>query len=246
MKNAPTTAGELIYAIGDIHGRYDLLKDLLSRIAADYVGRCEGRRPVLVFCGDYIDRGPNSAEVVEAVIWLQKRTDLEVRALKGNHEQALLAFIDDPDAGWPWLQFGGAETLESYGVAAPEEGERDYRRACDDLLGRIPQSHLDFLRRLELIVTSGDYAFVHAGVRPGRPLKRQVENDLLWIRADFLGAKRPFEKMIVHGHTWVDEQPQITDSRIGIDTGAYATGVLTALRLDGAEREFIQVGAVAG
>jgi len=245
LKSLPTTGGELIYAIGDVHGRYDLLKDLLSRIARDYVGRAQGRRPVLVFCGDYVDRGPQSAEVVEAIIWLQRRSDVATRALKGNHEQALLAFIDDPVSGWPWLQFGGLETLVSYGVTPPEQDERDCWRARDDLLGRMPASHLHFLRGLELMVTAGDYAFVHAGVRPGRALKRQVENDLLWIRDGFLDASKPFEKIIVHGHTWMDERPQINANRIGIDTGAYSTGVLTALRLDDVALEIIQAGVVA-
>jgi serine/threonine protein phosphatase 1 len=235
--------GRLIYAIGDVHGRYDLLKALLAQLATDWTARAKGRRPALIFCGDYIDRGPQSAEVIEALIWLRRNAELEVRTLKGNHEQAFLEFVNAPESGRDWMRFGGVETLKSYGVTAPAPEDEDARflRARDDLLQRMPASHLHLLSTLELMVVCGDYAFVHAGIRPGTPLDRQQEEDLLWIRDEFMewGGSHG-GKTIVHGHTWLDEQPQVRRHRIGIDTGAYATGVLTALRLDRDGAAFIQ------
>ena len=237
--------GELVYAIGDIHGRYDLVKALLAQIAKDFAERAAGRRPILIFLGDYVDRGPDSAKVVEALLWLQRRADLDVRLLKGNHEQAMLGFIDDPSTGPPWLRFGGAETLASYGVLAPEadEGETGLARARDDLLERMPASHLKLLQGLELMLQVGDYAFVHAGVRPRTALAAQDEQDLLWIRKPFLEARGPFEKVIVHGHTWIGDRPQVFDHRIGVDTGAFATGALTAVRLQDHELAIFQARA---
>lgn len=223
--------GQLVYAVGDIHGRYDLLKELLAQVVADAAARAAGRRPVLVFLGDYVDRGPQSAEVVEALTWLQGRRDLEIHFLKGNHEQALLEFLDDPEAGADWLSFGGAETLRSYGVPVPSEPEH-LTPARDALLARMPAAHLRRLQALETLLIIGDYAFVHAGVRPGVALSAQAEEDLLWIRRDFIHAPGPFGKIIVHGHTWRDERPEVLAHRMGVDTGAYATGVLTALRLE--------------
>jgi serine/threonine protein phosphatase 1 len=239
--------GELIYAIGDIHGCYEPLRELLAKIAADCSARANGRRPVLIFLGDYVDRGPASHKVLEALVWLQRRPDMEVHLLKGNHEQALLAFLEAPEGGEPWLRYGGTQTLTSYGVLAPtaEGGPEAYARARDELLDAMPASHLRLLQTLELMVSAGDYAFVHAGVRPGAPLAAQVEDDLLWIRQAFLESPGPFEKVVVHGHTWIDARPQMLEHRIGIDTGAYATGVLTALRLDDGARAVLQVGLAA-
>lgn len=238
-----STDGELVYAIGDIHGCYDLLKALLAKIAADCGPRAKGRRPILVFLGDYVDRGPQSAQVVEALIWLKRRPDLDVRLLKGNHEQAMLDFIEAPERAAGWLQFGGRETLQSYGVLPPQGDPVAMVQARDELMAAMPAAHLRLLERLELMLGIGDYAFVHAGVRPGVSLADQEENDLLWIRQAFLEAPGPFEKIIVHGHTWLDERVQRHDHRIGVDTGAYATGVLTALRLDGEACEALQVRA---
>lgn len=238
------TEGELVYAVGDVHGCYDQMKALLAKIAADSAARARGRRPILIFLGDYVDRGPDSAKVVEALIWLKRRPDLEVRLLKGNHEQAMLQFLDAPEANRAWLRWGGAETLRAYGVEPPgsDEDPLAVTRARDELLGRMSAGHLLLLQRLELMVAVGDYAFVHAGVRPGAPLAQQTEQDLLWIREGFLDAPGPFEKVIVHGHTWLDEQPRLTEHRLAIDTGVYRTGVLTALRLEGLDREVLQVG----
>ncbi|OHT21926.1 metallophosphoesterase family protein [Edaphosphingomonas haloaromaticamans] len=237
--------GGLVYAIGDVHGCYDQLCGLLGRVMEDIAGRGAGRRPILIFCGDYIDRGPQSAEVLDALCWLDRRAGFELHLLKGNHEQALLDFLEMPEDGEGWLEFGGVATLASYGVAPPaaDLGPQDFRRARDELLDRMPAGHLRLLQRLELIVSLGDYAFVHAGIRPGVALDRQDEDDLLWIRRDFLDAAGPHEKIIVHGHSWADARPDIGPHRIGIDTGAYQTGVLTALRLEDGGMQAIQFGA---
>jgi serine/threonine protein phosphatase 1 len=238
---ADPTAGELIYAVGDVHGRYDLLKALLALILGDWTSQAAERRPLLIFCGDYVDRGPHSAAVVEALIWLQQRGDIQACFLKGNHEAALMRFLDNPVDCGGWLRFGGVETLRSYGVVPPEpDDQASCFRARDLLLQRMPSSHLRFLERLELMLVIGDYAFVPAGVQPGVDLRGQREEDLLWIRREFLEDQGPFEKIIVHGHSWTDNKPQILPHRIGLDTGAYATGVLTGVKLDGEEIGLIQ------
>jgi serine/threonine protein phosphatase 1 len=238
---ADPTAGELIYAVGDIHGCYDLLKQLIAQILADWTVRTPERRPLLIFCGDYVDRGPDSAPVVEAMIWLQQRTDIQACFLKGNHEAAMMRFLDNPTDSVGWLRFGGVETLRSYGVVPPAPDDAaGCLRARDLLLQRMPSSHLRFLERLELMLVLGDYAFVHAGVQPGVDLRGQREEDLLWIRQEFLADEGPFEKIIVHGHSWTDNKPQILPHRIGLDTGAYATSVLTGIKLKGDTRTLIQ------
>ena len=239
------TAGALVYAVGDIHGCYDLMKDLLGQIAQDYAAHARGRRPILIFCGDYVDRGPHSAKVLDALTWLHRRDDVDLHLLRGNHEEALLAFLDAPQEAAPWLGFGGAETLMSYGVMPPteDEGEEGLARARDDLLERMPAAHLRLLQRLELMVQVGDYAFVHAGIRPSAPLAAQSERDLLWIRRGFVDQPGPFEKVIVHGHTWISDQPQISEHRIGLDSGAYTTGSLSAVRLQDKELSVLQAHA---
>ena len=240
---ARSTEGQLIYAVGDIHGRYDLMKSALAGILQDSAEAARGRTPVLIFLGDYVDRGPESAKVLQALVWLQRRGAFALRLLKGNHEQGLLAFLEDPEAGGAWLGYGGAETLAAYGVAPPPlgAGVEALGRARDALLDNMPASHLQLLGELELMAVIGDYAFVHAGVRPDRPLESQSERELLWIREGFVDAPGPFERVIVHGHTWLGEQPQVLEHRIGLDTGAYATGVLTVARLDEGSLELFQV-----
>ncbi len=238
-----STEGRLVYAVGDIHGCYGLMRDLLARLTADFATR--GRRPVIVFLGDYVDRGPDSARVLEALVWLHRREDIELHLLKGNHEQALLAFLEAPEQSAPWLRYGGDATLASYGVACPDGQPDEMRQARDDLLASMPASHLRLLQGLELMVEVGGYAFVHAGIRPGTPLCEQAEDDLLWIRQGFLDQPGPFEKTIVHGHTWLDHRPQFAEGRIGLDTGAFMTGVLSAVRLQDADVEFLQVGRLA-
>jgi serine/threonine protein phosphatase 1 len=226
--------GQLIYAIGDIHGCYDQLRRLLSQIASDAVAHANGRTTTLIFCGDYIDRGPASREVLDALCWLKRRRPFHLQFLKGNHEQVMLEYISAPAQTTAWLRFGGSETLQSYGVTPPDPDDdpEAHLAARDDLLERLPVAHLRFLEDLELMIGVGDFAFVHAGVRPGVALTNQDEDDLLWIREEFIETEASHERIIVHGHTWESDQPQVRPYRIGIDTGAYETGVLSALRLE--------------
>jgi serine/threonine protein phosphatase 1 len=237
-----STGGRVVYAVGDVHGRLDLLEPLLADIMAD--ARESGGKPLLVMLGDYVDRGPQSKGVVERLIALSADPAFETRLLKGNHEEALLRFLDDPAFGAVWMENGGGPTLADYGVQPPaaRTDEAAWTRARDAFADALPPAHLAFYRGLELMVTAGDYAFVHAGVRPGVALEDQAERDLLWIRQDFLSAPGPFGKAIVHGHTPAEEA-QLTPHRLGIDTGAYATGVLTAVRLEGTERRLMQARA---
>lgn len=236
-------AGLRVYAVGDVHGELRLLDVLLDRIAADIASAApSGMRPLAVFLGDYVDRGHDSRGTLER---LSSRPlgGVECRFLAGNHEQTMLDFLAKPETSGEWLRFGGAETLASYGIrVSAGGGPAHFRVLRDRLAERLPDSHLRFLRALEPSVVVGDYLFVHAGIRPGRPLARQKTDDLLWIREPFLSSTRRHDKIVVHGHTVV-EQPQMLPNRIGIDTGAYATGVLTALVLQDARRDIIQTGA---
>lgn len=237
----PTTDGRLVYAIGDVHGRLDALDALLKIIAQDVRETAHPSRPLLIFLGDYIDRGPASKDVVSLIIALRKDPTFEVRVLKGNHEEALLQFLDEPEFGATWADYGGIATLASYGVTPPV-GRTDTEAwgvAAQALSKTMPHEHLEFYTELELMVEIGGYAFVHAGVRPGVSLAHQSAHDLMWIRQEFLSAPGRFEKIIVHGHTPA-ESPQVTKSRIGIDTGVYATGILTAVRLDDLGATFLQ------
>jgi serine/threonine protein phosphatase 1 len=236
----PAQSPERIYAIGDVHGRADLLEDLWARIEED--ARAAPDEPTtVVFLGDLVDRGPDSAKVVERVIGLRAQSPWRVQVLKGNHEQAMLLFLDDPAFGSTWLQHGGGPTLASYGVYPPQGrgDEAAWGTVRDAFAEALPPAHLAFLRSLPLYLERGDYLFVHAGVRPGVPLDRQSEQDLLWIRQEFLSRPKPSDRVVVHGHTPA-ELPQLTRWRIGVDTGAYATGVLTAVRLWGVEQTVLQ------
>ena len=230
---------QLVYAVGDIHGRLDLLNVLIAELKQDLVR--EGKPGVFILLGDYIDRGPDSRGVVERVLCLVKETWVQALPLRGNHEQLLLDFIEQPENGSNWFALGGAATLASYGVPAQGRGptRKDWVSVRDRLVECMPRAHRSLLGNLPFCVTAGDYFFVHAGVRRGRPLNAQRRTDMLWIRDSFL--KEPtlgFGKVIVHGHsTSID--PMIERERIGIDTGAYATGVLTCLRLDGDRRDLI-------
>ena len=241
---ASSTGERLVYAVGDVHGRLDLLEDLLPKIAADARASRPTHKPVLVFLGDYVDRGPGSRGVIDCLIKLAEMPNIEVRVLKGNHEQAMLSFLDDPDFGPTWVQNGGAATLASYGVATPQTRlpAQLWDEARQAFAEALPPEHLHFLRGLELYAEYGDYVFVHAGLRPGIPIERQSEQDLLWIRYEFLEERRPFPKVVVHGHT-PEPEPHLGPIRLGLDTGAYATGVLTCARLSGTDRAIIQASA---
>lgn len=219
-----------VYAIGDVHGRADLLTRAFSAIDKSLVAH-PVPNPVQVMLGDYIDRGPNSRAVIETLLLRRQRHRMVF--LKGNHETYPLRFLTDPSLLTEWEQMGGLQTLLSYGVkpAMREEPQRA-ERAVSAFRQALPESHGSFLQSLELSFSCGDYFFVHAGVRPGIPLSRQREEDLLWIREDFLLHEESFGKIIVHGHTPANN-PDIRANRINIDTGAFATGRLTCLVLQG-------------
>ncbi|MDP5280667.1 metallophosphoesterase family protein [Sphingomonas sp. DG1-23] len=226
--------GERIYAIGDIHGRLDLIEALLGRIVADDRARPEAQTQ-LIFLGDLIDRGPQSAQVIEFALGLESSA-WNCRFLLGNHEEVFLkALTGDLKALAFFIRIGGRETILSYGVSEAEYAESDYPELLELLVARVPASHVEFLNRFEDLIVAGDYAFVHAGVRPGQQLADQRTRDLRWIRSEFLDHPEDHGKIIVHGHTVTDDA-QFRHNRIGIDTGAYASGKLTALALEGAER----------
>lgn len=235
-------AGQAVYAIGDVHGRLDLLDDLLVQIRDDAERHSDGDRS-LVFLGDYVDRGSESRGVVERLL-IDPLPGFATVRLMGNHEEAMLAFLDGASDGLDWLSFGGLETLMSYGVplrSLPNTGEA-VRALREALAGAVPDRHVAMLRRCVLHHSVGDYLFVHAGVRPGISLDRQSATDLLWIRDDFLRVRTPMPgRVVVHGHTIVD-LPQNRGHRINIDTGAFVSGRLTCLVLRGTERRFLSTG----
>lgn len=232
--------GQLLYAVGDIHGRADLLADILRQIEQDARSSGAVERLTLVFLGDYVDRGPDSRAVVDMLLGGLPQ-GFETHFLKGNHEAILLDFLADAMRLEHWLVNGGEATMRSYGVdterldragASPEAWRETFAKA-------LPETHLRFFESLRLSVSFGDYLFVHAGVKPGVPLAAQQEADLVWIRGPFLNSAEPFGKIVVHGHT-PTEKPVTRTNRIGIDTGACFTNRLTALRLKGRSREFLQ------
>jgi serine/threonine protein phosphatase 1 len=241
VEDARAPEGLTLYAIGDIHGRADLLQRLLSQIEEDL--HVDDGPAEIVFLGDYVDRGPDSRKVLELLIDLKSRAGAGVTVLRGNHEEALLGFLADPTTGAAWAEHGGLQTLQSYGVSLTAgAGATEWAAARDAFDRALPADHLGFLEGLELWAERGDYIFVHAGVRPGVPMDAQEAKDLLWIRSGFLDHDTQLDRIVVHGHT-PDEIPAVTPFRIGVDTGAYATGVLTALRLKGAARTFLQTRA---
>ncbi|MHA1112880.1 MAG: metallophosphoesterase [Alphaproteobacteria bacterium] len=241
-RRARPPAGTRVYAVGDIHGRADLLDELHRMIAEDAAGVAAARR-VVVYLGDYIDRGFESRRVLDILIDAPL-DGFEAVHLLGNHEQALLDFLADVGTGPAWMSFGGDATLVSYAVGLPAKLDRRSRLevARADLKRRLPDAHLDFLRNLALYHVEGDYLFVHAGIRPGVALEKQSREDMIWIRDAFLNSSVDHGRIVVHGHTIHPDlgAPDMQTNRIGIDTGAYASGRLTCLVLDGAQRRFLQ------
>ena len=220
--------GTRIYVVGDVHGRADLLERAFFRIDADLAG-WQGKS-VHVFLGDYIDRGPDSRDVIDLLI--ARRLEHDAVLLKGNHETFVAEFLQNPATLSEWRQFGGLETLMSYGLRPSLKPDMTEQRELAAALGeRLPEMHRQFLKSLALSFTCGDFFFVHAGVKPGVPLSLQKEADLLWIRDEFLLHEENFGKIVVHGHTPVREA-DIRPNRINIDTGAYATGHLTCLVIE--------------
>ena len=225
-----------IYAIGDIHGRLDLLDRAIAAIERDV--REHGGDALTVTLGDYVDRGPASRGVLDMLSANPFPTPYV--ALKGNHELMLEAFVADPKLGPQWRDFGGLETLHSYGISAGRFMlNRNYVAAAKEL-GEALAPHENFLQSLKTSHSHGNYFLCHAGVKPGVPLDLQDHHDLLWIRAEFLDSDADFGKIVVHGHTPV-ERPDVRANRINIDTGAYATGELTCVVLDEDSHRFLKV-----
>lgn len=230
---------DTVYAVGDIHGEARLLDRLLGLIEADAQAR-SGRK-LLIFLGDYIDRGPDSARVLDILLGPVPK-GFERFHLCGNHEEMFLDFLDAPHAGHEWLQHGGIDTLASYGIAL--EDRRAGRPKLTSLIAsHIPDDHLAALRSLPHLITYGDFAFAHAGIRPGVPLDQQSRQDLLWIREGFLDQNGTSGLTVVHGHT-PGAAPVTAPGRICVDTGAFASGRLTAVRLHSDQKpEFITAHA---
>lgn len=231
-------AGERIYAIGDVHGCFDLLFKLTRAILADVKQRPVAQSRIVVL-GDFIDRGPDSAKVVEVLTTLRK--DERVVVLKGNHEAALVEGIrGNRSALEAWIDFGGDATLRSFGARDDDIWPADTRRLVDGVRRIIPDSLIDWLDGLPLSYSAGPYLFVHAGVRPGVALHSQDPDDLVWIRSEFTNSTADHGAIIVHGHT-ISEHVSVLPNRIGVDTGAYRTGRLSAIALDASGHRIIEV-----
>ena len=228
-----------IYCVGDIHGRFDLLTELVSMIKRDALDF--GGSKVIVYLGDYIDRGPESKQVLDFLV-AGPPEGFDQVCLLGNHEKAMLDFLMVPEQCAAWLGFGGRETLESYGVSEDDVESRWVLTELRNLLkSKLPESHREFLRDCSLTHSEGDYFFAHAGVKPGCPLDLQDPKDLMWIRDEFTQSDQDHGAVVVHGHS-IMEKPVFRSNRIGIDTGAFYTGVLTALILEGEDQRLLQTG----
>lgn len=232
-------AGKRMYCIGDIHGRADLLAELQRMIAADAAG-FDGQVQLL-YLGDYVDRGAHSRQVLD-LLTAGPPAGCEQIHLLGNHEQGMLDFLLDPVAMAGWLTWGGSATLRSYGIHVGVIGSRqELLVARDRLEAELPPRHREFLESCRPAYAEGSYYFVHAGVRPGVPLERQAIEDQLWIREEFIHSQANHGAIVVHGHS-IREQVEFRPNRIGIDTGAFCTGVLTALVLEGEQQRLLQTG----
>lgn len=230
--------GHRAYAVGDIHGRLDLLDELLGKIDADNSAR-PAARVTIIFLGDLIDRGPQSAQVVERLRRYRPAFAKPV-FLMGNHEEVLLRILAGETAILPdWLRFGGVECARSYGID-PVGLQCSSRSAALRMLRQaIPRDHVKFLSSFVDTASFGRYLFVHAGIRPGVSLSQQLPQDLRWIRLPFLEDDRDHGRIVVHGHT-ISEAVEVRNNRIGLDTGAYRTGILSALGVEGDERWILQ------
>lgn len=229
--------GRRIYAIGDVHGRLDLLDALLDQIA-ESEHRREPADTAIIFLGDLVDRGPDSCGVVERAMELKAKGRVAA-LLMGNHEEIMLAAADgDLKMAGLFARVGGRETLLSYGVPAEIYNSAHVEEIPGLIERHVPVSHLSFLRKFQDMYAVGDYLFVHAGIRPQVPVAEQNARDLRWIRGEFLTYRGDHDAMVVHGHSIADAVEE-RSNRINIDTGAYATGRLTAIGLEGGERWFL-------
>jgi serine/threonine protein phosphatase 1 len=243
-QSGPVAArGYRAYAIGDIHGRFDLLEQMLAKIHAE-LQRRPARKTLLVFVGDLIDRGPSSAQVIER-LRTYRREGIQPVFLLGNHEEVLLRILRGDDSLIAsWLEFGGLQCLQSYGVDATRLSGRSDDELVEIIRGVVPASHVKFLDSFIDSCRFGDYLFVHAGIRPGVELEQQRQADLRWIREPFLFDDTDHGFVVVHGHT-ISSEVEERPNRIGIDTGAYRTGVLTAVAIEGSERWLIDTRSVS-
>ena len=233
--------GQRVYAIGDIHGRADLFEALIAAIELDAAQGAPAETPAILL-GDLIDRGADSAGVIAAArAWQQRRT---VRILAGNHEEMFLECFTNAELMRHFLRFGGRETVLSY-PADPAFAHADVPEAQALMRAAVPEADLAFIRGFEDRIVIGDYLFVHAGIRPGVPLEEQETRDLRWIRGAFTDSRADHGLVVVHGHT-IFETSDIRPNRIGIDTGAYYSGKLTALRLEAAERALLETAEKDG
>lgn len=222
--------GVRVYAVGDIHGRSDLLNQIFKVIDAD-LANAPPPQAFEVYLGDYVDRGPDSSGVLDLLI--ERSRIRETVCLKGNHEAFMLDVLSEPRKIGDWRQYGGLTTLLSYGLQPSMNPTPEQQiELVEGLKAALAPDHLAFLQSLKSSFTCGDYYFVHAGVKPGVPLEAQRDEDRLWIREEFLSCEDHFGRYVVHGHTPVPV-PDIRSNRINIDTGAYATGNLTLLSLQG-------------
>lgn len=239
IETARVPDGVRVYAIGDVHGRNDLLQSLLDQIARDDTTRGAAETQI-IFLGDLVDRGDDSAGVIETAMAL-KTSGRSVRFLLGNHEEVFLKACRKRDLKTLrfFLKIGGDATLQSYPIPRSEYLTLTLEELADRLPSLIPEAHLAFLENFEDQIILGDYAFVHAGIRPGIPLSEQKRSDMRWIREEFTDHRGDLEKVVVYGHTIYAEIEE-RGSRIGIDTGAFASGVLTAIGLEGDERWYLQ------
>lgn len=240
---ARVPAGERVYAIGDIHGRDDLFASLIDKIIADNAAR-DTAFTTLILLGDLVDRGPDSASVIERARGLGASFD-KLAMLVGNHEECFLAALTGEIKRVRYfVRIGGDATIRSYWGDNAAYAATTFEEVAKQLPQRVPQSHIDFLNRGEDMIRIGDYVFVHAGIRPGVPLDRQKPSDLRWIREEFLESEDSHGGIIVYGHT-ITESVDEAANRIGIDTGAYLTGRLTALGLEGGKRWFLDTAETA-
>lgn len=233
----------VVWAVGDIHGRLDLLNSLIDHMAADIRANPAGGS--LVFLGDYVDRGPDSRGVIDRLAALSQEADLDPHFIRGNHEERMQAFLTDPSVGPGWCEYGGREALASFGLQTPisKHRQEEWRILSLDLAHLLTPTHRAFLDLLKPSVTIDGYFFTHAGARPGVSLEAQTEYDLMWVRSSFLHDEAPFERIVVHGHT--PAARVYSDARrIGVDTGAYDSNRLSAVRLQGDTRTFVEAAGL--
>jgi serine/threonine protein phosphatase 1 len=245
LQTARVPAGVRVYVVGDIHGCIGLLQQLHASVVSDARMAGGGLRNVIVYLGDYVDRGLHSREVLD-LLCASRLRGFDPVFLRGNHDQQFLDFFDNPRSGTVWFKYGGDATVYSYGVRIPESivAADRFTYVRDRLAEAVPRAHIEFLARTQLYCEIGDYVFVHAGIRPEWPMDKQVPEDLMWIRDGFLDYDRPLDKLVVHGHS-VSDEPQVREHRIGIDTGACYGNALTCLVLEGGSRRFLSASDVS-